>query len=90
MNEAGYHHVYARWPQGPNFATNSKYRVHHQSPQDGTELVTEISMDQTINGNQWRDLGLYWFNGGIQSIDLSNLNANGTVVADAIMLVPQL
>lgn len=90
INEPGYYRAYARWPQGPNFATNSKYRVHHQSPQDGTELITEVSMNQTINGNQWRELGLYWFNGGIQSIDLTNVNANGTVIADAIMLVPQL
>ncbi|HVL00560.1 MAG TPA: S8 family serine peptidase [Dongiaceae bacterium] len=90
INEAGYYHVYARWPQGPNFASNSTYRVHHQSPQNGTELITAVNVNQTTNGNQWRDLGLYWFNGGIHSIDLTNAGANGTVIADAIMLVPQL
>lgn len=90
VNEGGYHHVYARWPQGPNFATNAQFRIHHQSTQDGSAITTSIAVDQTSNGNQWRDLGVYWFGAGLNAIELTNVGANGTVVADAIMLVPQL
>lgn len=90
LNEAGYHRVYARWPDGPNFASNAQFRVHHQSTEDGTALMSSITVNQTTNGNQWRDLGVYWFGAGLNAIELTNAGADGTVVADAIMLVPQL
>lgn len=84
--EAGQYQVYARWPQGPNFATQALFRIHHSA--DGGPLTTRVTVDQTGNGNQWMNLGLYLFDAGLQTIELSNLNADGTVVADAIMLVP--
>lgn len=89
LNQAGYYRVYARWPDGPNFATNATYRIHHQNAIDQSELVTEVQMDQTQNGSQWMDLGAFWFDAGTRAIHLSNLNADGTVVADAIQLVPE-
>ena len=89
VNSAGYYHAYARWPQGPNFATNATYQVYHQAENDSTTQVTDVPMNQTTNGNQWMDLGRYWFDAGTQAIELTNVNADGTVVADAIQLVPE-
>jgi len=89
VNSAGYYHAYARWPQGPNFATNATFRVHHQSPTDGNDITTEVQMDQTQNGAQWMDLGVYWFAAGTRAIELTNVNASSTVVADAVQLVPE-
>jgi serine protease len=89
INQSGYYKVFARWPSGPNFASNATYRVHHQSPIDETDLQSEVSVDQTGTGGQWVDMGSYWFSAGTKAIDLTNLNANGTVVADAIQLVPE-
>lgn len=90
LNEAGYYEVFARWPQGPNFATNATFRVHHQSSTDGSNIVTEVQQDQTTNGNQWISIGTYWFEAGTRDVQLTNLNANGTVVADAIQFAPVL
>ncbi|HAG95328.1 MAG: hypothetical protein CMK83_25960 [Pseudomonadales bacterium] len=88
-NEAGFYRVYARWPDGPNFATNALFRIHHQNPLDGSVLITEQTADQTQNEGQWMDMGRYWFESGTHTIELSNLNANGTVVADAVLMVPE-
>ncbi|RLU04070.1 MAG: hypothetical protein D9N11_00970 [Ketobacter sp.] len=90
VNEANQYRVYARWPDGPNFATNATYRINHHDPVDGSLLMTEVQVDQTTNGGVWMDMGTYWFNAGTQSIELTNLNADGTVVADAVLLVPEL
>lgn len=90
VNEANQYRVYARWPDGPNFATNATYRISHHDPVDGSLLMTEVQVDQTTNGGVWMDMGTYWFNAGTQSIELTNLNADGTVVADAVLLVPEL
>ncbi|MEE2732381.1 MAG: S8 family serine peptidase [Pseudomonadota bacterium] len=88
VNEANYYRVYARWPDGPNFATNATYRINHHDAVTGNLQMTLLQVDQTQNGGTWMDLGVYWFDAGTQSIELTNLNANGTVVADAILLVP--
>ena len=89
VNDAGYYEVYARWPEGPNFATNATFRVHHQAPGNTTTVVSEIQQDQTTNGGQWMSLGTFWFEQGVQAVQITNLNADGTVVADAIQLAPQ-
>ncbi|MAR89846.1 MAG: hypothetical protein CML06_03050 [Pseudomonadales bacterium] len=89
VNDAGYYRVYARWPAGPNFATNATYRIHHQDPVNATALTQEVQVDQTSQGDTWIDLGVYWFDNGTQAIELTNLFANGTVVADAVQLVPE-
>ena len=88
VNQAGNYTAYARWPQGPNFATNATYRIHHQDETDLSEIVTEVQVDQTQDGNQWMELGTYWFDAGTHAIQITNVNADGTVVADAIQLVP--
>ena len=89
VNDANYYRVYIRWPDGPNFATNATYRIHHHNPLDGSNQMTEVQVDQTTNGGIWMDVGAYWFNAGTQSMELTNVNADGTVVADAILLVPE-
>lgn len=90
VNSAGHYRVYGRWPDGPNFASNATFRINHQDELTGSTQVTTVQVNQTQDQATWIDLGRYWFNDGMQSIELSNLNANGTVVADAIMLVPEL
>ena len=89
VQQAGYFRVYARWPDSNNFATNALFRIHSQSDVDGSTLITESEQDQTSAGDQWNSLGLYWFSAGTKTIQLSNQNADGTVVADAVQLVPE-
>lgn len=88
VEQTGRYEVFARWPDGPHFATNALFRIHHSSESNSTLLVTELTQNQTGNGGQWQSLGVYWLPSGTQTIQLSNLNADGTVIADAIQLVP--
>lgn len=89
VNKAGFYRAYARWPQGPNFASNATYRVLHQDPVSGVTLSNSVIMNQQQNGNHWMDLGVYWFAAGPATIELTNVNTNGTCVADAVQLVPE-
>ncbi len=77
----GTYEVYARWTQHPNRATNAKYAVNHAS---GTDVVT---VNQEQGGGSWNLLGTYTFDAGASTVSLSD-EANGYVIADAVMLVP--
>ncbi|MGE0874428.1 MAG: hypothetical protein AB7O31_07140 [Burkholderiales bacterium] len=77
----GTYEVYARWTQHPNRATNAKYSVSHAG---GSDVVT---VNQEAGGGSWNLLGTYTFNAGASTVSLSD-EANGYVIADAVMLVP--
>jgi len=77
----GSYEVYARWTAHPNRATNAKYTVIHASGQD------TVTVNQQINSGSWQRLGTYSFNAGNATVSLSD-DANGYVIADAVMLVP--
>ncbi len=73
--------VYARWPADPGNATNAQYTVHYAG---GTTMVT---MNQTQNGGTWQLLGTFTLNPALNpKVELSD-QANGTVVANAVMVV---
>ncbi|OUS31587.1 hypothetical protein A9Q99_03180 [Gammaproteobacteria bacterium 45_16_T64] len=82
----GYYNVYTRNPAHGNFATNANVTVHHQTEGNTNTISTSHSVDQTQLPGQWKLLGRYWFTEGEQVIELSNLNADSTVIADAVML----
>jgi RHS repeat-associated protein len=77
----GTYEVYARWTQHPNRATNAKYTVNHSA---GSNVVT---INQAMGGGNWQLLGSYSFNAGATTVSLSD-DANGYVIADAVMIVP--
>ncbi|MGH7732583.1 MAG: RHS repeat-associated core domain-containing protein, partial [Gemmatimonadales bacterium] len=78
---AGTYEVYARWTAYPNRATNAKYSIAHAG---GTDLVT---VNQQANTATWQLLGTYTFDAGAATVTLSD-DANGYVIADAVMLQP--
>ncbi|MFZ1748271.1 MAG: RHS repeat-associated core domain-containing protein, partial [Nitrospirales bacterium] len=78
----GTYDVYARWAADAGNATNASYTVHYAG---GT---TAVPMNQTQNGGQWNLLGTFNLNPASNSkVELSD-QANGRVVADAVMVVP--
>ncbi|MFG1706387.1 DNRLRE domain-containing protein [Nonomuraea sp. M3C6] len=80
MPSAGTYRVKVSYPPGAS-ATNAKYTIKH----DGGEA--HVTVDQTQNAGSWVDLGNYTFTGGLaHSVTLTD-DADGTIVADAIMLV---
>jgi len=73
--------VYARWTQHANRASNAKYTVNHAG---GSSIV---AVNQKLGGGSWQPLGTYSFSAGAATVSLSD-EADGYVIADAVMLVP--
>jgi len=73
--------VYARWTAHPNRATDATYTIDHAG---GTAVV---SVNQQQFGGEWQMLGNFSFDAGDAIIQLTD-QANGYVIADAVMLVP--
>ncbi len=78
---AGTYEVYARWTAHPNRATNAKYTVTHAAGQ------AAAVMNQQVNGASWQLIGTFSFDAGAAAVSLSD-EANGYVIADAVMLAP--
>ena len=76
----GQYKVRAWWPGLATNATNAPFRVYHSS---GSTLMT---MNQTINGKQWNDLGTYTFTPGDYSVLLTDAVSSGNVVADGVQV----
>jgi PKD repeat protein len=79
--EDGYYQALAWW--SAPYSTRSAavpYTVFHASGS------TTVMMDQTTDGSQWNDLGVYYFTAGTGRIVLTN-EASDAPVADAIRVV---
>jgi RHS repeat-associated protein len=78
----GSYQVYARWVAASTHASNAPFAIKHSS---GT---TTVAVNQRTNGGQWILLGTYTFNAGTTGTITLTDKANGTVIADAVKLVP--
>jgi RHS repeat-associated protein len=76
----GDYRVYVRWVSDPSYSTGARYTVAH----DGGSTVHTI--DQTTGGGGWYLLGTYAFTTTAQ-VSLGD-PAGGTLVADAVRLIP--
>jgi hypothetical protein len=81
--DPGSYEVFAWWSAEPNRATNAPYTVVHA---DGETLVR---VNQQQNGGQWVSLGTYSFDVYDQPVVLLTNDADGIVIADAIMVERQ-
>ena len=77
----GNYQAWARWTAGTNRATNATYTV---ATAGGNQAV---AVNQQANGGAWQLLGTWSFNAGATTITLTD-QANGYVIADAVMLTP--
>jgi hypothetical protein len=76
------HAVYAWWTAAPNRDAATPYQI-----SSGATVLGTVNVDQTTNGGQWNQLGIYTFS------DVANVtvlaNGGGVVsVADAVRFVP--
>ena len=72
--------MYAWWVAAPAQATNAPYLIRH------TAGTTTVRVDQKRNGGRWNILGS--FSMGPGSYVRMTDQANGYVVADALLLDP--
>ena len=76
----GNYKVFAWWSAYSNRATNAPYIICHSGQFD------TIRVNQQTNGGKWNLLGSFFFRGGdTASVSLTN-DANGIVIADAILI----
>src|SRR6185295_4175036 len=71
----------ASWTQQPNRATNAKYTVNHSG---GSTVVT---VNQMAGGGGWNLLGAFALEAGKTTVSVTD-QADGYVIADAVMVVP--
>ncbi|MBN2293355.1 MAG: hypothetical protein JXM70_13080 [Pirellulales bacterium] len=85
----GQYEVFATWPADEANAVDAPYRILDSNITRGTVSVNQTVApdDGSYDGVIWESLGVYSFDSGIAAVELTNL-AGGTVVADAIILVP--
>ena len=82
----GTYKVFARWRQLSDRSHSVPYTINHAG---GTDTVY---VDQTSNGGNWYELGIYTFNSGIVQVSISaTLTADDqdTFCADAIRFLPE-
>ena len=79
---SGRYHVYARWVQYANRATDAPYTIHHQYG------ATEVRVNQEVDGGRWNLLGTFEMAPGSNHRVVLSDDANEYVIADAVMLVP--
>ena len=80
LTDAGDYEVYAWWKAGSVRATDAPYTINYEG---GFET---IDVDQRVNGCVWNLLGTYSFAAGTDGSIVLSDNADGYLIADAIML----
>ncbi|MCG7983798.1 MAG: Ig-like domain-containing protein [Candidatus Thiodiazotropha lotti] len=83
IETTGRHLVYARWTSHSNRASNAPYTITHDG---GTDTVR---VNQQQQGGEWNLLGSYDFTQGVQYGVALTDDADGYVIADAILVVPE-
>jgi hypothetical protein len=79
ISEAGHYRVYAWWTAYSDRATDAPYTIYYDG---GSE---KIRVNQQENGSRWILLGTYPFAGGTTGSVVLSDDADGVVIADAIM-----
>jgi PKD repeat protein len=81
---AGYYKVHAWWSASQGRSTNAPYTVYHSTAGTSADASTVKRVNQRLNGEQWNELGEFYFDIGKYSVMLSGDTTTGTVVGDAI------
>ena len=86
----GEYQVYTTWSPASNRATNSPFSVLGATTAPTTVRLDQQSApdDAVIEGRGWASLGTYVALSGSLTVRLSDDDANGFVIADAVRVVP--
>jgi fibronectin type 3 domain-containing protein len=80
--QAGKYEVHVYYVAGSDRVHNAPFTINHAG---GSATVT---VDQTVNGSTWVNLGAYEFESGTSgSVSITNAAGTGVVIADAIKFV---
>jgi hypothetical protein len=85
LQVTGEHVLQVWWTSGSDRSSSACFRVFHSSG------ITDVFMDQLFTGGgEWTDAGTFSFDGSCTIELLCSESSSGTVVADAVRLVPPL
>jgi murein DD-endopeptidase MepM/ murein hydrolase activator NlpD len=78
---ASFYKVSAYWPQNSENTTGAKYKIYHAGG-----LLSEVTVNQQANGNDWIELGSFNFSQGPAAVILTDLtnDAGRRVYFDAV------
>lgn len=82
ITTAGYYRIYARWSAAPDRARRAPLEINYDG---GTKTDTTRTLDQTVNGGVWVQVGTYFLSAGTGNSIVLRPAAEGTVVADAFL-----
>jgi hypothetical protein len=82
ITTAGYYRIYARWAAAPERARRAALEISYDG---GEKIDTTRSLNQTVNGGVWVQIGTYFLAAGTGNSVRLRASADGTVAADAIL-----
>lgn len=81
IDTAGTYEVFTRWVSDSSFATNARASLNHAG------ITTDYIIDMSLRGGNWVTLDTFNLGAGEQiSLTISNIAANGTVIADGLRI----
>ncbi len=87
LTDGAAYRVSATWSPFPNRATNAPFSVDPGSGAVPTPVNQRLTPDDLrVNGTQFEDLGNFVVDGTTLTVTLTNVGANGQVIADAVRI----
>jgi beta-glucanase (GH16 family) len=88
LSTLGDFEIFTRFPASSNRSTQTKYEI--ITKVNGEQVIETVLVDQTTNSGEWISLGIYTLSGvTFPKVIISNDNANGYVVVDAVAFARQ-
>ncbi len=82
VTTSGYYRLYARWSAAPDRARRAPLEINYGG---GAKTDATRTLDQTINGGVWVQVGTYFLAAGTGNSVVLRPAADGTVAADAFL-----
>lgn len=90
LKKNGNYHVYIYLPKVPNVASKTAVTIFDGAKKTERFIETAALKVEGQTSGEWIDLGAYYFKKDSKAfVEISNKNADGIVVADAVLLVPE-
>ena len=90
INKPGKYHVYVYLPKVANASSKTALTIFDGSSKTERFIETATLKVEGQTSGEWIDLGVYYFRKDPKAyVEISNKNADGVIVADAVLLVPE-
>jgi hypothetical protein len=89
IRKAGQYHLYSYFPKVPRASANTRYLVYDGKSEKTVDVQSASVLVEGQTSGEWVSLGTYHLPKGRQSyVSVTNEDADGIIVADAVLFVP--